>query len=162
MSASSTTPGVLSYRLRHEPRKGSPATPTPPGSHAYTLGVQVLLWGIRRPAMPGRAGRWVSLGAAGLNAFRLHTASGLDQEKPPSTERLAAIPTATLKGLTLRMSACGALKYASLPSELNATPGSLTLAVRPPVHADKPGTRIREKLRPPSRDAITRSVEAPS
>ena len=60
------------------------------------------------------------------------------------------------------MFACAPLKYATLPSELNATPGSLTLVVLPPVHAERPGTRIREKLRPPSSDAITRSVEAPS
>jgi hypothetical protein len=68
---------------------------------------------------------------------------GVDQEKPPSNERLAAMPTAGVKGLVLRTLNGAPLKYATRPSALKATPGSLTICGLPPVQADSPGTKIR-------------------
>jgi hypothetical protein len=88
--------------------------------------------------------------------------NGFDQDTPPSSERLAAMPIDTLNGWRLNRFAWAPLKYATRPSELNATPGSLAASALPPVQADSPGTKIREKLRPPSSEAITRSVAAPS
>src|SRR4051794_28833705 len=88
--------------------------------------------------------------------------SGVDHEKPPSNERLAAMPTAGVKGFSLRTLNGAPLKYATRPSALKATPGSLTICGLPPVQADSPGTKIRENERPPSREAITRSEAWPS
>src|SRR6476619_509392 len=60
------------------------------------------------------------------------------------------------------MSTTIALNQAWRPSAEKSTPGSLATWKGPPVQAESPGTRIRENVRPPLRDAITRSVARPS
>jgi hypothetical protein len=56
--------------------------------------------------------------------------------------------TDTSKGLTLKISGATPLKYPVLPSEENATPGTLAVCASPPAHADNAGMRIRENVRP--------------